>query len=137
MTKEQCDGRYPVPGPRSEPSEANITYRCGLKMGHQGPHGPLGSGSAQDNPERTADEIVEDIDAGFARMSAGGVHWLHRNEWELIRPLIRAAAEPPADPPPPPAPPPPPPMRIMREGISVSDGMTNEQREEMNRALRR
>lgn len=32
---ERCNGRYPVPG-RSEPFE--VTYRCGLPIGHAGPH---------------------------------------------------------------------------------------------------
>jgi len=37
----RCEGRYSVPGtspPREEPFE--VTYRCGLKAGHEGPHGP-------------------------------------------------------------------------------------------------
>jgi hypothetical protein len=34
----RCEGRYPVPGPRSEPFE--VTYRCGQRVGHAGAHGP-------------------------------------------------------------------------------------------------
>ena len=33
----RCDGRYPVPGPRDEPFE--VTYRCAMPTGHDGPHG--------------------------------------------------------------------------------------------------
>lgn len=33
---ERCEGRYPVPGPRDEPFE--VTYRCALLEGHDGPH---------------------------------------------------------------------------------------------------
>jgi hypothetical protein len=38
----RCDGRHPVPGPRTEPFE--VTYRCGLNQGHEGEHGPVGAG---------------------------------------------------------------------------------------------
>lgn len=34
---ERCDGRYPVGMPRDEPFD--VTYRCSLKVGHEGPHG--------------------------------------------------------------------------------------------------
>lgn len=37
----RCEGRYPVPQtspPRDEPFE--VTYRCALPTGHDGPHGP-------------------------------------------------------------------------------------------------
>lgn len=33
----RCDGRYPVPHRRDEPFD--VTYRCALTRGHQGPHG--------------------------------------------------------------------------------------------------
>ena len=33
---ERCHGRYPVPHRREEPFD--VTYRCGLNKGHQGPH---------------------------------------------------------------------------------------------------
>ena len=33
---ERCEGRYPVPGPRDEPFD--VTYRCYLPEGHDGPH---------------------------------------------------------------------------------------------------
>ena len=36
MEQERCEGRYQVPGQRSEPFE--VTYRCGLAKGHPGPH---------------------------------------------------------------------------------------------------
>ena len=32
----RCIGRYPAPGQRDEPFE--VTYRCGLLAGHDGPH---------------------------------------------------------------------------------------------------
>jgi hypothetical protein len=31
-----CDGRYLVPQPRNEPFD--VTYRCALDEGHEGPH---------------------------------------------------------------------------------------------------
>lgn len=34
---ERCDGRYPVSHPRDEPFD--VTYRCGLDVGHSGAHG--------------------------------------------------------------------------------------------------
>jgi hypothetical protein len=37
---DRCEGRYPVPQtapPRDEPFE--VTYRCALPKGHDGPHG--------------------------------------------------------------------------------------------------
>lgn len=40
----RCEGRYPVPGRRDEPFE--VTYRCGLPVGHLGEHG-----SGADEPE--------------------------------------------------------------------------------------
>jgi hypothetical protein len=93
-SNQQCTERYPVPGPRSEPAEANITYRCGLKAGHRGPHGPIGSGAPEDFVPKTAAEVLTDIDAGFARMPirSEGVHWLRAAEWDLIRPLLIAPA---------------------------------------------
>lgn len=39
--EQRCEGRYPVPPtspPRQEPFE--VTYRCGLNLGHAGEHGP-------------------------------------------------------------------------------------------------
>lgn len=91
----QCTERYPAPGPRSEPAGA-VTYRCGLREGHQGPHGPIGSGAPEDFVPKTAAEVVTNIDHGFARMPirSEGVHWLRAAEWDLIRPLlIRPAPE--------------------------------------------
>jgi hypothetical protein len=40
LVSERCEGRYPVPQtspPRDEPFE--VTYRCALALGHEGPHG--------------------------------------------------------------------------------------------------
>lgn len=52
--EERCEGRYPVPQtapPREEPFD--VTYRCALPKGHEGPHGsgndspqPIDSGSS-------------------------------------------------------------------------------------------
>lgn len=42
----RCDGRYPVPQtspPRDEPFD--VTYRCALPNGHDGPHGPQQEGA--------------------------------------------------------------------------------------------
>jgi hypothetical protein len=48
LRTERCEGRYPVPQtspPREEPFD--VTYRCALPQGHDGPHG---SGSAVPSP---------------------------------------------------------------------------------------
>jgi hypothetical protein len=40
LREQRCEGRYPVPQtspPRDEPFE--VTYRCALPKGHDGPHG--------------------------------------------------------------------------------------------------
>lgn len=56
---KQCTGRYPVPGPRTEPFE--VTYRCSRPDGHEGEHGDgttrdssFGDGERKWQPMETA-----------------------------------------------------------------------------------
>ena len=49
---ERCEGRYPVPQtspPRDEPFD--VTYRCALPLGHEGPHRSGDSGGRDPRPE--------------------------------------------------------------------------------------
>ena len=48
----QCEWRYPVPQtspPREEGEQ--MTYRCGLRKGHKGAHGPIGGLVEPAHPE--------------------------------------------------------------------------------------
>ena len=43
LMSNQCEGRYPVPQTAPPREEAvQMTYRCGLRKGHSGSHGPIG-----------------------------------------------------------------------------------------------
>jgi hypothetical protein len=67
----RCEGRYPVPPtapPREEPFD--VTYRCALPKGHEGPHG-----SGNDSPEPIngvpSDRSQPIKDAEAQRLGAG------------------------------------------------------------------
>jgi hypothetical protein len=86
----RCDGRYPVPQaspPREEPFD--ITYRCALPTGHDGPHGDAASPVAEEQtpPIERAELIRRCMAASYDERLSDGM---------LYRQAAEALAEEPA-----------------------------------------
>ena len=57
-SETRCEGRYPVPQtspPREEPFD--VTYRCALPKGHDGPHG---DGATNGSETRTKEQVYDE-----------------------------------------------------------------------------
>ena len=77
--RERCEGRYPVPQtspPRSEPFE--VTYRCALLKGHDGPHGDSEAVTWRSAALRIGEELSSTGPEGY--YGFGPEQWL---EWAL------------------------------------------------------